>query len=680
MPSTNYTITSVVYTAVSGTNVYNTHPTAVLTITPNEGYEVYAQDFSWTNTDLNYVATVVFTQDGNNVLCTVTFDNPFTMPASNVDLGLCISGNAVVSDLCCDIALNVVGDGNNYTVQTGSPIPESHDILICGVEGQQVDLFTRTYTAASGYYLSTPPSVELNVSDSNQYLIEETPTFDSEGRLISMFICVKYTFNAQCGIDDSIRIKLFAAVQIQVPEIKITNYTLDTSDVADGGASRVMRVFGNTGANFTVTSSNGQILNLNTFTNNSLDTYTVTPTQTIPSVGYVDVYIEIPESGSIAEYCFTLAGDLIDPFPQPIPACIIQFPKITLTFNTTGTDLTVTDTVLNSNPEADSVVTRVYPANSIPEFGSLPYKNQIIYTVVGSAGQTLSLNTSSAPSITNYLVAETSNTQVVQNSNVVPVQSSSNISVGMRMEGENVTTTGTPPEVTVSSINGNDVTVSHPQSYLNVGVSGGVTGGEALSFSNRKGSILSLSPVATISSDGLTATVNFGSSHISKYGDTSQTFTLDLTSLITVGSSNPCKEWDVTVGTGGGTLVYFDCVQKTKRQLVIFKGESDFSICAMTSPAPTVTGTMSIAASGDICDFSGVDATCVTWTIAYTNSPQGKSVDITYFDCVTLAENTITVGRGQTVTQCATRQTPVSTTNGTDSGATITLTNLTCSP
>jgi hypothetical protein len=58
MPSTNYTITSVVYTAVSGTNVYNTHPTAVLTITPNEGYEVYAQDFSWTNTDLNYVFEV----------------------------------------------------------------------------------------------------------------------------------------------------------------------------------------------------------------------------------------------------------------------------------------------------------------------------------------------------------------------------------------------------------------------------------------------------------------------------------------------------------------------------------------------------------------------------------------------------------------------------------------------
>ncbi len=102
MPSTNYTVTSVVYTAVSGTNVYSTNPTAVLTITPNEGYEVYAQDFSCTNTDLNYVATVVFTQDGNNVLCTVTFDNPFTMPASNVDLGLCISGNAVFSDLCCD--------------------------------------------------------------------------------------------------------------------------------------------------------------------------------------------------------------------------------------------------------------------------------------------------------------------------------------------------------------------------------------------------------------------------------------------------------------------------------------------------------------------------------------------------------------------------------------------------
>ena len=680
MPSTNYTVTSVVYTSASGTNVFNTHPTAVLTITPNEGYEVYAQDFSWTNTDLNHVATVVFTQDGDNVLCTVTFDNPFTMPSSNVDLGLCISGNAVVSDLCCEIGLSVRGASTNYEALACCPIPENNVILVCGVEGEQVELFRRKYVALTGYYIETQPAIELLVNDTNQYLVQEIPTFDSEGRLISIEICVKYIFKSQCGVNDKVVIKIFAPVQIQVPEIKITNYTLDTSDVAEGGASRVMRVFGNTGATFTVTSSNGQILNLDTFTNNNLDTYTVTPTQTIPSIGYVDVYIEIPESGSIAEYCFTLAGDLIDPFPQPITACIIQFPKITLTFNTTGANLTVTDTVLNSSQEADSVVTRVYPANSVTEFGSLPWKNQIIYTVVGSAGQTLSLNTSSSPSITNYFVAETSNTQVVQNSNIVPVQSSSNISVGMRMEGENVTTTGIPPEVTVSSINGNDITVSHPQSYLDVNTSGGVTTAEALSFSNRKGTILSLSPVATISDDGLTATVHFGSSHINKYGDSSQTFTLDLTSLITVGSSNPCKEFNVTVGTGGGTLVYFDCVKNTKRQLVIFKGQDNFSICALSSPAPTVTGTMSIAASGDVCDFSGVDATCVTWTIAYTNNPQGKSVDITYFDCVTLAENTITVGRGQTVTQCATRQTPISTTNGSDSGATITISNLTCSP
>mgnify|MGYP003646734652 FL=1 len=680
MPSSNYTVTSVVYTAASGTNVYNAHPTAVLTITPNIGYEIFAADFLWTNTDLNYINTVVFTQDGQNVLCTVTFDNPFTMPAANVDLALCISGSANISELCCDIDLCVEGDSVNYSVQAGSPIPEDITINVCGTEGQQVQLFQRTYTASSGYYLETQPSVVLEIGDQDQYAITETPTLNSDGKVVSVTVGIKYIFKSTCGINDKVNIKLFRPLQIQVPEIKITNYTLDTSDVGDGGASRIMRVFGNTGATFTVTSSNGQILNLNTFTNNSLDTYTITPTQTIPSVGYVDVYIEIPESSSIAEYCFTLAGDLIDPFPQPIPACIRQYPKITLTFNTTGTNLTVTNTILNSSQEADSTVTRTYPANSVTQVGTLPYKNQIVYTVVGSAGQTLSLNTSSSPSITNYYEANTMNSEAVQNSNIVPVVSSSNITTGMRMEGENVTTTGVPPEVTVSNINGNTLTVSHPQSYLNIGVgSGSISAGEDLTFSNRKGTNLVIAPIAIISNDGLTATVSFEGSYISKYGDSSQTFTLDLTSLITVGSANDCKEWDVTVGANGGILVYFDCVKKTKRQLVIFKGESDFSICAMTSPAPTVSGTMSIAASGDVCDFSGVDATCVTWSIAYTNSPQGKSVDVTYFDCVTLAENTITVGRGQTVTQCATRQTPVSTSNS-DNGATITITNLTCTP
>jgi len=92
---------------------------------------------------------------------------------------------------------------------------------------------------------------------------------------------------------------------------------------------------------------------------------------------------------------------------------------------------------------------------------------------------------------------------------------------------------------------------------------------------------------------------------------------------------------------------------------------------------------MSVAAHGsNTCSAGGASdqGTCTTWNIVYNPAaPRGKSVTVTYIDCVTLAEATITVGLGSTVSQCATRQTPVSSDPG-DGGATITISNLTCTP
>ena len=77
----NYTITNVTYSVAAGANVHTLHPTAVLTITPNPGYSVTAEDFTWGNPNLANIATVVFTQSGLNITCTVTFDNPFICQA-----------------------------------------------------------------------------------------------------------------------------------------------------------------------------------------------------------------------------------------------------------------------------------------------------------------------------------------------------------------------------------------------------------------------------------------------------------------------------------------------------------------------------------------------------------------------------------------------------------------------
>jgi hypothetical protein len=76
MPSlNNYTFTNVQYTIPEGTDVVSLYPTAQITIVPNSGYTANAADFSLDPSfSDNAVQSVVFTQDGLNVLCTVTFN------------------------------------------------------------------------------------------------------------------------------------------------------------------------------------------------------------------------------------------------------------------------------------------------------------------------------------------------------------------------------------------------------------------------------------------------------------------------------------------------------------------------------------------------------------------------------------------------------------------------------
>ncbi len=228
---------------------------------------------------------------------------------------------------------------------------------------------------------------------------------------------------------------------------------------------------------------------------------------------------------------------------------------------------------------------------------------------------------------------------------------------------------------TVASVNSNNVTLTGGPSLT-------LPDNTNVSFSNRAGSELILPVNAVLNAAGTEAVIT-GPGSIQAYGDSNVTFNLDLTSVITIGSANTCVEYDIVIGNSGGTVAYYDCITKTKRVIYTNKGDNNFSICALTSPAPALTGTMTAALSGDACDTSGVDQTCATWTIVYNpTTPRAKQVAVKYINCETLAEETINIGYGtpQTlITQCATRQVPVSADPG-DGGATITLTNLSCTP
>jgi len=676
----NYTVTSVTYSVTAGTNVALQHGTAVLIISPLSGYVVEAEDFSWINTTLANINTVVFTQDGTNVRCVVTFDNPFTMPAAATTLGLCISGSAKISTVEVIGTYNAIGSSTNMTVDQESPVPETTTFDISGSAFSSIMFLEKTYTAASGYFFVEDFNIEytgFNMIVDN-YNCVETKTYDANNKLTAINLKFYYTFTNEASIyGNNINVTIPATEATYVVSNKIRNYSFigGNNQVQEPGAVRKVRIYGNPTTTFTLASANGSILDIGQLSTDGLDTivfYATTPTITMPASGYFDINIYIPASSSNVTYTFTLAGgNLISPFPQPNPFYIYQKAKVNLTFTASGANMVVS-TVL---PSQTSFV-KTFDANSQPTSGAST-ASQVDYNfkVTGNTGQIITLNNqdtvgyggwSNLDSVDNALSSAIANTLVL------PVQDATGIVAGMRFSTPYFSSSDV---YTVASVNSNNVTLTGGPSLT-------LPDDTNVSFNNRKGSELILPVTAVLNTAGTEAVIT-GPGSIQAYGDSNVTFNLDLTSVITLGSANGCFEYNIVVGNAGGTVVYYDCVTKTKRVIYTNKGDDNFSICALTSPAPALTGTMTATVTTDECGTTGVDQTCATWTIVYNPAtPRAKQVAVTYINCVTLAEETINIGYGTPetlITQCATRQLPISADPG-DGGATITLTNLSCTP
>jgi len=666
----NYTITNVTYSVAGGANVALAHSTAVLTITPNPGYSVAAEDFTWGNPSLANIATVVFTQSGLNITCTVTFDNPFTMPSANTVRSLCINGAAIKARVSIEGNYKALGVSTNMAIVSNSSVPESISYSATGLTGSEIFIIEKTYTAASGYYFAQDFLIEYELNDAeDRYNCVETKTIDSSGRLTSINLKFYYTFPSNSVSQEIIRVTVPATKAIKVVPVKIFSYSILTTDASPDGDYRVMRVFGTPTATFTLASNNGSILSFDTYNTSSGDLliYTTTPTLTIPASGFFDININLPTVTSNAVYCLTLGGgNLVSPFPQSNPVCIYQYVNTSLTFTASGTSMSVGST---------SYV-RTYPALSQPSPSTDGYNNTLIFSVSGNSGQALSLvsNPDVDNAWSNYPDILKTIQSTVSNANIITLNNVTNLVVGMELaQVDNFI----EPARKITNISGNNITIDGAAITIS-----SLTNFPDLSFNGRQKSELFLPAEVTLNNSSTEATVT-SSGYISKYGDANVTFNLNLNSLITVGSANNCVEYDVVVGARGGSIKYYDCITKTLRTIYVNKGDSNFSICALNSPAPVVDslGSLSVSANGDTCDSTGVDQTCATWSIVYNPAkPLAKFIDVKYINCVTLVEETVSIGYGSTATtQCATRQSPISSDQG-DGGATITLTNLTCTP
>ena len=326
MPSfNNYTFTDIQYTIPEGDNVSVLYPTAQITIVPNSGYTAVAADFSLDPSfSDNAVQSVVFTQDGLNVLCTVTFDTGFVMPSGNYTIPLCVIGESKVSlitiggTFIASVGANISGDVSESVPYTNS-----------GNVGELELLFTKNYTANTGYYL-TSTGLQVVTGNASNYNIVQGPTYDGDNNLIGISYAVNYLYPNQSIDGDVLRINQVAAKEIYVAPQYVTSYGPYRSVVPFSGINFQLSVYGGEGAVFSAE-----------LAYNATTTPIVT-NATLPETGVLNIPISIPANttGSVTplSYTITFSGDIDPAFSQPNPITLTQYgllPKINFTGTST---------------------------------------------------------------------------------------------------------------------------------------------------------------------------------------------------------------------------------------------------------------------------------------------------------------------------------------------------------
>ena len=366
----NFTVQSVDFNVPQGDTISSVQTTATLTLVPDTGYQINASDFSYVSGP-SQITGATFSQSGANVLCVVTFDSSYVMPGSDLDLPICISGNATLVSYSLAGVVTLIANANTT--------PSSGDTAYSatGQNGQTVQAFSYTVTADSGYYFTNAPTGSITTGIAADYTITSSNTTDVDGNITSTTFTANYTFGAQ-NVTGNVFTVIANTKAIPVVVREITSYTINTSNLPGGGETRTMRILGNPGAQFslTVVNEDGTSVLTNALTN-----------VIMPSDGFYEFNIIFPSVTDNDHYDFVLTGDLAATFDtvngQPSTFTINQYLDITLTYgvNTTNTLLNVT-----------SDVAYTYPPDTTLTATDSNYAYQAIFTITSGSEITVSAN------------------------------------------------------------------------------------------------------------------------------------------------------------------------------------------------------------------------------------------------------------------------------------------------
>ena len=308
MPTINdYTFSDVQFTVPENSFISDTSLTAVITISPLAGYTATAADFSLEQGFSNqYVQSVTFTQDGNNVLCTVTFVTSAVMPSANVTIPLCVVGSANPMEVIIDGALDV-DVGPNVTGNNSVKYNDS------GLQGESELLFTVAYTSDSGYYLMAT-GIQVTEGNQSNYNIVQTPTYDTDNRLVGISYDVNYIYPPQDVEGDLLELKVVAR-EIYNPLPKISGYIFDTSALGNPEQTRTLTVLGIPDTPFSATLNDGTT------------TTTIINNEIIGSKGTYNHDITFPaliKGSSNVTYTIEITGSYVADINLPNPFTVEQ--------------------------------------------------------------------------------------------------------------------------------------------------------------------------------------------------------------------------------------------------------------------------------------------------------------------------------------------------------------------
>jgi hypothetical protein len=514
MPVTNnnYNFTNIVYEIPEDAIISGLHPTAVITIVPNSGYNATASNFSMDPSFSDpLVLSVVFTQDGLNVLCTVTFVTNFVMPSSNYTINLCVIGDAdvnlitVAGTINATVTSNINGNGS----ETNTPYSNS------GVYQEIESLFVRTYNADTGYYLEAPTANIVTGNQSN-YTIAQTPTYDLNNNLTNISYNVSYIYPLQNVSGDSISFQV-AAKAIFTQAVEITAIPYSGWFVPQLGETRALEIFGIEGAVYSITATDGTIT-LNVATNVTMD-----------ASGYQQQLVEFPATVSTKTWTFAYSGD-IGSSVTPNPLVVNQLGLREIVFE----------------PKPSSIFNGGFDV--IQQFTSISEPNPGSSSSIATLQWIISSVSGDPMSIFNPLSNvvwegnESITQQVISASGTsMTLDSTTGITAGMRFNSDGATqSTLAYTVVSVDSATGLTVTPS-----LTISNSIGIT------FTNNNGfSVDTTGLVAVYSNSDQSSITISGDIIISNYGDTDTAMLLDFSDWISVLVSIPCSSAVTSGGMG----------------------------------------------------------------------------------------------------------------------------------